>query len=197
MSQFEQLDSISNKSGGVLRTADALMAGVSKPVLAAFVEARGYERVSHGIYLAPDAWKDSMYILELRCPQVVFSHETALFLHDLTDREPTQYSVTVKTGYNPSRLKADGIKVYTVKKGLYELGITTGSTPFGHSVAVYDLERTVCDVVRSKSSIEAQSFQNALKLYVRRSDKNLSRLMEYAKALRVEKHLRQYLEVLL
>ena len=197
MSQFEQLDSISNKSGGVLRTADALMAGVSKPVLAEFVEARGYERVSHGIYLAPDTWKDSMYILELRCPQVVFSHETALFLHDLTDREPTQYSVTVKTGYNPSRLKADGVKVYTVKKELYELGITTGNTPFGHSVAVYDLERTVCDVVRSKSSIEAQSFQNALKLYARRSDKNLSRLMEYAKALRVERRLRQYLEVLL
>lgn len=61
---------------------------------------------------------DAMYVLSLRCKQAVFSHETALFLHDMTDREPTWYSVTVKAGYNPSKLTADGIKVYNIKKEL-------------------------------------------------------------------------------
>src|SRR5699024_9403146 len=125
-----------------IQTAEALSLGVPKPDFYDFIKENNYERVSHGIYASQDAWVDAMYILSLRSKQVVFSHETALFLHDLTDREPLAYSVTVKTGYNPSRLKADGINVYTVKKELYEIGSTTIQTPFGNTVQAYDMERT-------------------------------------------------------
>lgn len=197
MSQYEQLDKMAQQKSGVLRTADVLSEGISKTVLAKYVRLRGFDRVAHGIYLAPDTWVDSMYLLTLRFTQAVFSHDTALFLHDMTDREPTRYTVTVKTGYNPSRLTADGVKVYTVKKELYSLGIIQLATPFGHTVAVYDPERTVCDIVRSRNSIEVQTFQDALKQYVRRRDKNLHRLMQYAKAFHVENILNQYLGVLL
>ena len=72
----------------------------------------------HGVYVSPDTWTDVMYLLHLRCGQAVFSHETALFFHDLTDREPLKYTITVRTGYNPSRLQEDGFQVYTVKKDL-------------------------------------------------------------------------------
>ena len=84
-----------------------------------------------------------------------------------------------------------------MKKELYDVGVAETETPFRHPVAVYDMERTICDVVRSRSGIEAQTFQNALKQYARRQDKDLLRLMEYAKQFRVERILRQYLEVLL
>ena len=70
-------------------------------------------------------------------------------------------------------------------------------TPFGHTVPVYDVERTVCDIIRSRSNIEAQTFQDALKQYAKRPDKNLRQLMQYARELHVEKILKQYLEVLL
>ena len=138
-----------------------------------------------------------MYLIHLRCSQGVFSHETALFFHDLTDREPSPYSITVKRGYSTTRLKAEGISVYTVKPELHELGKSTAQTPFGHTVPVYDMERTICDLIRSRSSIEMQTLQGALKMYVRRKDKDLRRLMKYAGLFRVEKILRQYLEVLL
>jgi len=138
-----------------------------------------------------------MYLLHLRCSQAVFSHETALFFHDLTDREPAQYAITVRTGYNPSALKSDGVQVYTIKKDLHEVGVTMMKTPFGHDVPVYDMERTICDIVRSRSNVEMQTFQNALKQYAHRKDKDLRRLMHYAELLRVEKTLRQYMEVLL
>jgi len=52
--------------------------------------------------------------------QAVFSHETALFFHDLTDRESSPYSITVKTGDNPSKLRAEGIRVYTIKKDFWK-----------------------------------------------------------------------------
>ena len=197
MPAFDVLDALVRGGNGVLRTADAVAAGITRPVLGNYVRERDLERVGHGLYLAPDAWKDGMYLLHLRCPQAVFSHDTALFLHDLTDREPLAYSITVKTGYNPTRLKDEGVQVFTIKAELHEVGLTTAQTPFGHDVPVYDMERTICDVLRSRSHIEMQTFQDALKAYARRKDKDLRTLVRYAKLFRVEKILRQYLEVLL
>lgn len=139
MPAFDVLDALVRGGNGVLRTADAVAAGIARPVLGNYVRERGLERVGHGLYLAPDAWKDGMYLLHLRCPQAVFSHDTALFLHDLTDREPLAYTVTVKSGYNPHRLKGDGVKVYRIKAELHGLGLSQTNTPFGNPVAVYDL----------------------------------------------------------
>lgn len=197
MTQFEQLDLLLNEYGGTIQTFQVINNGISKPVFYAYVKERGLEQATHGVYVSPDTWTDAMYILHLRCSQAVFSHETSLFFHDLTDREPLKYAITVRTGYNPSRLQEDGFQVYTVKKELHEIGITTMQTSFGHSVPVYDMERTICDLLRSRRNIEIQTFQDALKQYVRRKDKNLRMLMKYASMFHVEKILRSYLEVLL
>ena len=184
MGQFEQLDQMLTEQEGMLRTSQVVSSGISKPVFYDYVRSR-YSRV------------DAMYLLHLRFEQAVFSHETALFFHDLTDREPIEYTVTVKTGCNPSKMKAEGIQVFTIKADLHDVGLTTAKTPFGHTVPVYDMERTICDLLRSRSRIEIQTFQGALKAYARRKDKNLRALMQYAGMFKVEKILRQYLEVLL
>lgn len=197
MTPFEQLDLLFEQNHGIVKTAQVLACGIAKHTFYAYAKKNGIEQAAHGIYILPDAWTDTMYILHLRCAQGVFSHESALFLHDLTDREPSEYSVTVKTGYNPTNLKANGIKVYTIKKELHNVGVITMSTPFGHTIPVYNAERTICDIIRSRSGIEMQTFQNALKQYAVRKDKNLRQLMHYAQMFHVEKLLRQYMEVLL
>lgn len=197
MKLFQQLDQMVEKQDGILRTAQVVEAGISKPVFYEYVKDRKMERAAHGIYVSKDSWIDAMYLIHLRFGQAVFSHETALFFHDLTDREPMPYTVTLKTGYNPARLKAEGVQVYTIKPELHGVGLTTAQTPFGHPVPIYDMERTICDLLRSRNRIEIQTYQEALKAYARRKDKNLRRLMQYAGVFRVEKILRQYLEVLL
>lgn len=197
MKQFEQMDQMLTMQNGMLRTSQVIAAGISKPMFYDYVRSRDLERAAHGIYISKDSWVDAMYLLHLRFEQAVFSHETALFFHDLTDREPMKYTVTVKTGCNPTKMKAEGIQVFTIKSELHGVGIMMAQTPFGHTVPVYDMERTVCDLLRSRSRIEIQTFQGALKAYARRKDKNLQTLMQYAGMFRVEKILRQYLEVLL
>lgn len=197
MKQFEKLESLLNEQGGMIQTSEAVKRGVSKPVFYNYVKEKKLEQAAHGIYVSPDAWIDAMYLIHMRCSHGIFSHETALFFHDLTDREPSPYSITVKRGYSTTRLKADGLSVYTIKQGLHEIGKSTAQTSFGHVVPVYDMERTICDLLRCRSSIEMQTFQGALKMYARRKDKDLRRLMQYAGLFRVEKILRQYLEVLL
>lgn len=193
----ERLSTIAALQGGIIRTADAVSAGVSKPELASFVQKHGYERVSHGIYLSPAAWPDDMYLLQLRCPNTVFSHETALYLLDMTDQEPMQLTVTAKTGYNPSHLSAEGIKTYTIKKELYPIGVTQRKTTFGHEVNVYNAERTICDLARSRSQLDPRCMQEALKRYMSCSTRNIPLLLEYADSFHVKNYLKPYLEALL
>ncbi len=197
MEAYEQLDSLFEQNNGIVTTSQALEDGIPKSTFYSYVKLRDVEQAAHGVYVSPDAWVDAMYLLHIRSTQAVFSHDSALFFHDLTSREPSRYSVTVKTGYNPSGLKKDGVKVYTVKKDLHGIGIITMKTPFGNPVPVYDAERTICDLIRSRSGIEAQIFQEALKQYTMRGDRDLRKLMNYARLFHVEKLLRQYLEVLL
>lgn len=197
MTQNEQIKNLIISNDGMIQTSQVIELGISKPVLYQYIKENEMEQIAHGVYATKDTWIDSMYLVHLRCEQAVFSHETALFLHDLTDREPMEYEITVKTGYNPSKLKEDGIKVYTVKKELHGEGIVMMQTPFGHFVPVYNMERTICDIIRNRNNTEVQTFQNALKQYTKRKDKDLRLLMQYATEFRVDKILRQYLEVLL
>ena len=184
-------------ASGTLQIKKALNGGIKKDALYHFVAAHQWEKVAHGIYLSPDAWEDTYFVLHLRCPQAVFSHDEALFFHRLTDREPLQPTLTIYSGYNPQSLKASGVKVFTVKKELLSVGRMEYKNSFGHQIPIYDLERTICDLVRSRSAFEMQDFQTALKTYTQRPDKDLNRLMAYAPLFRVEKIIRRYMEVLL
>jgi hypothetical protein len=138
-----------------------------------------------------------MLLYQLRISKMVYSRQTALFLHHLTDRDPVAYCVTVLTGYNTSRIKQVGLIVYTIKKELLDLGICTKQTTFGTDIRTYNMERTICDILRDRKNQDVAVVSDALKRYVRRSDKNLNTLMKYADILRIEKVLRNYLEVLL
>lgn len=197
MAQVEKIDELINKQNGIIRTSQVVDAGISKKNFYSYIKERELKQAAHGIYVSKEAWVDSMYILHLRCEQIIYSHDTALFFHDLTDREPLKFTVTVKTGYNPSQLKLEGIQVYTIKKELHDLGRIMMKTSFGFEVPVYNMERTICDLIRNRSNIEIQTFQDALKQYAKRKDKNLRVLMQYARAFHVENILRKYLEVLL
>lgn len=85
------------------------------------------------------------------------------------------------------------MQVYTIKEELHDLGRIMVKTSFGFEDPVYDMERSICDLIRNRSSMEIQTFQDALKQYKRRKDKNLRTLMQYAEVFHVEKILRQYL----
>lgn len=171
---------------------------VSKYQFYNYVRENGLEQVSHGIYAAPDTWVDELYVLHQRCPQAVFSHDEAFYYYGLTDREPLVHTLTIYSGYNTHRLIADGsCRVYTVKKELLDAGRIMVRDNAGNEIPMYDLERTICDLVRSRNSIEAQDFNAVLKAYVARQDKDLNRLMYYAERFHVHNILRKYIEVLL
>ena len=186
------------KSQDFITASQARSDGVSKHGFYKFVKDNGLERVGHGVYAPAGAWVDELSLLHMRCPSAVFSHDEAFFHHGLVDREPLLHTITVYSGFNAHRLEEPGgVRVYSVKRELLGLGKTKVDDSLGNPVPMYDLERTVCDALRSRNSIEAQDFASILKTYAARPDKDLNLLMEYAGMLRVRNVARRYLEVLL
>jgi len=189
------LEQVVNRADGILKTSEALRAGFSKTQVYDFIGKNDFQKVSQGIYLAQNAWADEMYLLQLRFPKAVFSYETALYLHDLSEMEPMPLSVTVPAKYNATGL-AEKAKVYYVKAEWYEVGVCEVSSQDGHPLKTYNKERTICDIIRKRSSMDVAAFNYALNRYVKCKDKDYARLMKYAQAFRMEEKLRAVMGVL-
>lgn len=197
MNNANKLERLLREHGGTITTAEANTAGISNEGLRGLVSSGALERVSHGVYLAPDSFFDKMYVMQKRLTKVIYSHETALFLHDLTDRDPIRYTVTVPSDYEVKRLKEEGMHVFYIKRELHGLGAVTMKTVFGNSITAYNMERTICDCVRSRKQMDISIVTDALKRYTKRPDKDLNLLMAYAEQFRISNVIRGYLEVLL
>jgi predicted transcriptional regulator of viral defense system len=155
------------------------------------------ERVDRGVYVLTDSIEDEMFSMQTKYPKLIFSHETALYLHDLTDRTPFEYSASVPSGYKVVGSVAERFKIYYIKKDLHEFGVETIQSTHGNSIKTYNIERTICDLIRSRNRIDGQIFNEALKRFVKLSSADFSLLMDYAKKLKIDTVLKHYLEVLL
>ena len=197
MDYMTELAAIAREHGGIIETKTAVAHGISKAMLSKLCRENKIHRVVQGQYILPDDLQDELLSISKRSVQVIFSHETALFLHGISDRTPFEHTITVPSDYTASAALRNECKLYYIKPELFDLGRTTLATPAGNEVPVYDLERTVCDIIRSRNKVGTETFLAALKLYVANPKKDLNRLHSYAKRLRVANVLRQYLEVLL
>lgn len=188
---------IAAANGGIITNKNAERYGISRSILSNLNKKGLIQRIAQGQYTVVDELPDELLSIGMKSSNIIFSHETALWLHGISDRTPFVHSVTAPSGKIPSKTILDDCKVYYVKPELFELGKTTVSTQYGNTVSAYDMERTICDCVRSRNKMGTETFLYALKQYAGRKDKNLNTLYSYAEKFRVATVLRKYLEVLL
>ena len=197
MDYLTELAAIAKEHGGIIETKIAEEHGISKTMLYKLCKEDKIQRIVKGQYILPDELQDELLSISKRSEKIVFSHETALYLHGISDRTPFEHTITVPSGSIPSAAIKVECKVYYIKPELFDLGKTRLKTPAGNEVPVYDLERTICDVIRSRNKLGTETFLAALKLYAECPRKDLNRLNAYAKKMRISNVLRHYLEVLL
>ena len=197
MTKAEQLSNLVELRNGYLSITEAQGLGISRTYIQEYIATNEFVRVARGLYKSPDVWTDDLYIIALKNEKAVYSFDTALMLNGLTEREPSDIFATVSRAYNASHLRSMGIVVNHVRDEWVDLGRTTAKTTYGNEVSVYDMERTICDILRVKDKKDPQVFAYAIKEYAKSVNKNLPRLMKYAKEFGVESELRQYMEVLL
>ena len=183
--------------GGMISTKQVLDLGISKQTLTNYVRAGKIKRVDSGIYMLPDTIEDDMYALSLHYKWIVFSHDTALFLNQLAERTPFMHSVTIPSNASVTKSMKRKCNCYYIKPELYRLGETVRRTTFGHEVPCYNPERTICDLIRSRSRYSVELVTDAVKAYANSREKDLNRLSEYAEQFHIINALKPYLEVLL
>ena len=190
------INQLLNENNGMIRTADAVNAGISRATLGRYAVKGKLERVAHGQYIRPDDFPDELYLLQQRSEKIVFSHETALFLHDMAERTPLRHALTIPSNGKLSPSLSVGCKIYYVKPKLHDMGKCSVPSRMGHEVIAYNAERTVCDILRSRNRIDSQTVAAAIRNYAAGKNQDWNLLSEYAGIFHVTKFLRQYLEVL-
>lgn len=196
MTKTMLLEQLIEKNHGYLLTALAEKNQISRTYVMKYVKAHSMEKVAQGVYIADDVWPDELFILQIRNPSVIFSGETALYLHGLIDREYTEVCITVPNGYNATRLKRDNVRVKYVPKEIHGMGVCDVLSISRNMVRAYDKERCICELIKDRKKYEIQNFQTAVKDYMSRKEKNLSRLLEYAEKLKIRDEVMKYVEVL-
>lgn len=197
MTSADKIMKIAMKNNGYLNTKHIKQAKINTIELTRLVKKNKLERVTRGYYITTNSFYDDYYKYQLKSKNCIYSHTTALFLYDLSDRTPLYFDVTVPIGYNGSLSKDKNIKLHYVNKEVLTLGLTTVSSPFGTKIRVYDIERTICDIIKYRNHMDKEIFVKALKRYSTLKEKDLFKLMKYAKKLKIEKKVTEYMEVLL
>lgn len=182
---------------GQLTSSMVTERGWSRGVLSYLVRKGSLECVQRGVYVLPGAWEDEFVCYQSRFTKGIFSHETALYLWDLTDRTPSSFHATFPSAYNTASARKAGLICTQTKPEWYALGITEGKTPAGHCVSVYNREHTLCDLLRPRAHADIQQLTEAFRRYVRAEDRNIPLLSDYARRIGVSTQLKPYLEVLL
>lgn len=188
---------VMKKNNNIITTAQIVSLGFSKTTITKYVKAGAMERVRQGVYTLPDLVHDDMYTMMLRSENIIFSHDTALFLNGLSDRTPFEHSITIPQNASlPRTLKGECV-CYYVKPELHSLGMVKKKTTMGNEVRCYDPERTICDLLRSRNRLDEEMVISAMKNYAAYKEKDLNKLGSYAEKFRVASILKKYLEVLL
>ena len=179
----------------IIRTSDVVKKGIPKPYLNRMVENGQLIKVARGIYITDWSQYDEYAIFQLQHQKVIYSYLSALYLHGLIDVIPKYKEVTVYTGYNHHRFPKE-VKRHFIQKELYEVGVTKLQTSFGNEVRVYDLERSICDLIRERQKIDVEIFSTSLKRYIQSSKKDLRKLYKYAREFHVLENVQSLMEVL-
>lgn len=188
MRKEEKIKDVLNKNNGYITTDDFLKLNICKPMIKKYIDNGLVRKVYHGLYINNNILEDDYYILQKKYNGIVFSHDTALYMHKLIPENPVDIDITVVKDK-----KVRGMyKIHHVKKEYYDIGIIEVESPFHNLVKVYDMERCICDLVRSNKDLEFK--EKIINRYLLKKDKNIDKLLEYSKIFNIYESISKMLE---
>lgn len=134
-----------------------------------------------------------MFYLAKKYPSAIFSYNTALYFLNLTNRVPMEINITV-----PRDKKVRGnYCVHRVSDNYYAGGIVVAIIPFGNPVKIYNAKRCICDMLKTKKPFDLELQNRVLDYYFHSKDKDLDRLLEYAKIFHIYDKINTIVEVMM
>lgn len=197
--KFEKAKDIFHKKGGMLRTSEAIRAGIHPRTLYTMRDSKVLERIGRGLYrLAelPPLENPDFVSVALKVPNGVICLISALAYHEITTQIPHEIYLAVERGAEPPRVDYPPIRIFWFKDMAFTEGIGIYDID-GVPVRIYCIEKTIVDCFKYRNKIGLDVAIEALKFYRERKPIKVDELMRFAGICRVEKVLRPYLEALI
>lgn len=179
-----------------LTTKKVVDNNIPRSYLSKLIKDNKIERISRGVYIKKNTLVDEFVVLQSKSKYAIYSNTTALYLHGFSNRIPIKYDITVKSGYKGSLQKEDNVNLFYTKDELLNLGVINYKLNSGNIIKVYDLDKTICDIIKNKKKIDAEIFNKAIRDYFYSKNKNTLKLYEYAKKMNIYNKVRDTFEVL-
>ena len=193
-SNIEIIESIMKMNNGYVTSKQLSNLGIHRMYLNIMKEKGMVEKVGSGIYIDSSKIEDNYFVFGLELPNIVYSHMTALYFHGLSIKAPNdKYDITVPNNYFNYKIRNHN--VFYVDRDSYKIGLTEVETPMGNKVKVYDIERCICDIIRSKNRMDLEHVKFSIKEYIKRKDKDLIKLSKYADSMGIKNEVMSFLEM--
>ncbi len=183
--------------GGIIRTAQALGAGIHPRTLYQMRDNGELEQLSRGVFRlvgeAPISNPD-LVIVATRIPQAVICLISAMAFHEITTQIPHAVSIALPRGHDTPRLDYPPLQVHRFAPEAYQAGIEEHVID-GISVKIYSAEKTLADAFKFRNKLGMDVVLEALKRYNERKKINPAALLHFARICRVENVMRPYLEM--
>lgn len=190
----EKIKKLLKQNNGIITTKQIEEIGIPRVHIKQFIESGTIERVKKGIYISRDMLEDEFYIFQLKNKNAIFSYNTAMYLFRASERTPEKIDVTVYSGYNVQRFP-NNMRVHYVKKDLLDLGVVIVNSPSGFKVKVYNMERTICDILKDRNTgIDKEQTNKFIRNMILHNQVDLNKIWEYAKKMKCEKKLEKVME---
>lgn len=194
----EKIKEVFYANHGYSSTGDISTAGIDRRILRDLINEDTIEKIKRGLY----RWKDAKFDIEEELinvskivPHGVICLESALAYYKLTTYTPGEYTVAIKRNYNIKLPNYPPIKLYYFSDKYYVDGVEKIDIN-GNIIKIYNIEKTICDCLRYEDKISKDIIVESVKEYVKRRDKNISKLMNYATKAKVRDVIQKYIEVL-
>lgn len=196
MTNYQKIEMIIKKNKGYVTREDVMNQDINSWFLYDYAKRYNLVKIDNGFFAKEDWLVDEYLVYQLKYKKIIYSFYTALMFHELTDKMVDYFEVSCPHGYNVEL--TDKIVKHSVRnKEIYDLGVIEIETIFGNKVKVYDMEKTICDLVKNKVHIESEVYIKAIRKYIRKKDKNIFKLFKYARIMKIEKEVNELMEILL
>lgn len=194
----EIIQNIIIENDGFITGKELTERGISSIYLTRYAKENNLKKVARGVYAVEEWIIDPYFVFQYTYPKFIYSFNSAIYLHELGDILPNYLEVTGPINYRPYPKKKEGIFTHTdTVSESYNLGIIEVNTPLGNIVKVYDKEKTICDLIRNKEKVELEVYVKALNIYAKSKNKDVNKLMRYAKIMKIEEEVLNQMEVIL
>jgi len=191
-SNIEIVESLIKLNNGYITSRIITELGIHRMYLNILCKKGAIKKVGNGIYIESSKKLDKYYVYSLELPKIVYSHITGIHLHGFKVKIKDIFDITVPNNYFNYKIKNQN--VFYISNKLYKLGVIDIKTNMGNAVKVYDMERCICDVIRSKNRVDSNQLKDIIKEYFNRSDKDINRLLKYADIFKIKKEINKYVE---